>query len=154
MSAPPLYELVRYKAELERLADEGDEHVKDTLDLLEGDIRDKAINVGAFTRNIETAASAIREAGRAMLARADRLDRRADSIRNYLLFQCQAAGITKIEAPWFVLSVRKNPPAVVIDDEAQLPPEYVVQPPAPPPRPDKVAIGTDLKAGLAVPGAR
>ena len=157
MTGLPLYELVRYQSELERLADSGDvpaEQIADTLEALEGDIKEKAVQVAAFTRNLDAAASAIREAGRAMLARAERIERRADGIRNYLLFQCQVAGITKIEAPWFVLSVRKNPPSVVIDDEAQIPAEFIAPPPpAPPPRPDKAAIGKALKAGGSVPGA-
>jgi hypothetical protein len=152
----PLYELVRYRDELERLADSGElpaEQLRDTLDALEGDIREKAIAVAAFTRNLDSSATAIRAAGLAMLARAERLERRADGVRNYLLFHCQAAGITKIEAPWFTLAVRKNPPAVVIDNERELPAEFMVQPPAPPPRPDKTAIKAAIKAGADVPGA-
>jgi hypothetical protein len=152
----PLYELVRYQTELERLADSGEvppEEIKDTLEALDGDIKEKAVQVAAFTRNLDAAAAAIREAGRAMLARAERLERRADGVRNYLLFQCQVAGITKIEAPWFTLAVRKNPPAVVIDNERELPAEFMVQPPAPPPRPDKTAIKAAIKAGEDVPGA-
>ena len=151
----PLYELTRYQSELERLADSGEvppEEIADTLQALEGDIKEKAVQVAALTRNLDSAAEAIREAGLAMIARAERLERRADGIRNYLLFHLQVAGITKIEAPWFVVSVRKNPPSVVIEDEIQIPAEFMVQPPPPPPRPDKVAIGAKLKAGETVRG--
>ena len=157
MSIPPLYELVRYRDELERLSDSGEippEEIADTLALLEGDIREKAINVAGFTRNLEAAADVIKAAGRQMLARAERLERRAESVRNYLLFQCQAAGITKIEAPWFTIAVRKNPHSVVIDDVTQIPAEFMrPPPPPPPPAPDKSAINQALKAGDAVPGA-
>jgi len=153
----PLYELVRYQHELEVLADSGEvppEQIADTLEALDGDIREKAVQVAAFTRNLDASADAIREAGKAMLARADRIAKRAEAVRNYLLFQCQAAGITKIESPWFTLSVRRNPPSVVIDDEAAVPPEFIVQPPPPAPRPDKDAIKRKLKAGEDVPGCR
>lgn len=153
--ATPLYELVKYHHELELLADSGEvppEQIADTLEALEGDINEKAVNVAAFTRNLDASAAAIREAGKAMLARADRIEKRADGVRSYLLFQMQAAGITKIESPWFTLAVRKNPPAVVVDDEAQVPPEFIVTPPPPAPRPDKDAIKRALKAGTAVPG--
>lgn len=152
----PLYELVRHQHELQALADSGDipaEQIADTLDLIEGDIREKAIDVAAFSRNLDATAEAVRAAAKAMLARADRIEKRAESIRAYLLFQCQAAGVTKIESPWFTLSVRKNPPAVVIDDEASLPAEYIVQPPPPAPRPDRDRIRRDIKAGIDVPGA-
>ena len=155
--ATPLYEMVRYRSELERLADSGEvppEEIADTLEALEGDVRDKAVAVAAFTRNLDSSAEAIREAGLAMLARADRLERRADSVRNYLLFQMQCAQITKIESPWFVVSVRKNPPSVVIEDEILIPAELMVTPDPPPKRPNKMAIGNKLKAGEEVPGAR
>lgn len=155
--ATPLYELVRYQHELEALADSGEvpaEQIADTLEALDGDIQDKAIQVAAFTRNLEASATAIRDAGKAMLARADRIEKRAESVRAYLLFQMQATGITKVECPWFTLAVRKNPPAVAIDDEAAIPPEFVVQPPPPAPRPDRDAIKRALKAGADVPGCR
>jgi Siphovirus Gp157 len=153
----PLYELTRYQSELERLADSGEvppEEIKDTLEALEGDIKEKAVQVAAMTRNLDASAEAIREAGLAMLARADRLERRADSIRSYLLFHCQVAGITRIESPWFVVRVCKNPPSVVIDDEILIPAELMVTPDPPPKRPNKMAIGAKLKAGEDVPGAR
>jgi hypothetical protein len=153
----PLYELVRYQHELEMLADSGDvppEQIADTLEALEGDINEKAVNVAAFTRNLDASADAIREAGKAMLARADRIAKRADGVRAYLLFQMQAAGISKIECPWFTLAVRKNPPGVAVDDETAIPAEYIVQPPPPAPRPDKDAIKRALKDGQDVPGCR
>lgn len=151
----PLFELVRYQHELQILADSGEvppEQIADTLQALDGDIKDKAVQVAAFSKNLDATAQAVREAAKAMLARADRIEKRAESIRAYLLFQCQAAGISKIESPWFTLAVRKNPPSVVVDDEAVIPAEYIVQPPPPSPRPDKDAIKRALKAGTAVPG--
>jgi len=154
-AATPLYELVRYQHELQALADSGEippEQIVETLDLIAGDLQEKAIDVAAFSRNLDATAQAVREAAKAMLARADRIEKRAESIRSYLLFQCQAAGISKIESPWFTLAVRKNPPSVVIDDEAQIPPEYIVQPPPPAPRPDRDAIKRAIKAGTDVPG--
>jgi hypothetical protein len=153
--ATPLYELVRYQHELATLAESGDipaEQIADTLEALEGDLQEKAVNVAAFTRNLDATASAVREAAKAMLARAERIEKRAESIRAYLLFNMQASGITKVESPWFTLAIRKNPPSVVVDDDAQIPPEFIVQPPPPAPRPDKAAIGRALKAGTVVPG--
>jgi hypothetical protein len=152
-----LYEIVRHRAEFERLAESGEvdaQTVLDTLESLDGELNDKAIAVAQFSRNIEATAQAVREAGKAMLARADRLEKRADSIRNYMLFQLQFAGITKIECPWFTISIRKNPASVVIDDEKSVPAEYLVVPEPPPPRPDKKLIAAALKAGEDVPGAR
>ena len=154
--AAPLYELVNYRHELELLSDSGEippERIADTLEALEGDIKEKAVAVAAFTRNLDANADAVREAAKQMLSRADRIEKRAENIRAYLLFQMQAASISKIECPWFTLAVRKNPPSVVVDDEALIPPEFIVQPPPPSARPDKDAIKRDLRAGTEVPGA-
>ena len=152
-----LYEIVRHRAEFERLAESGEldpQTVIDTLESLDGELNDKAISVAQFSRNLDATAAAVREAGKAMLERAARLEKRAESIRNYMLLQLEFAGVSKIECPWFVIQVKRNPPAVVIDDEKALPPEYLVQPEPPAPRPDKKAIGAALKAGEDVPGAR
>jgi len=152
----PLYQLTHQLRELNELADSDDfpaEALRDTLDALEGDYQVKARNIGLLTRNIEASAEMIREAAKAMLSRADRLEKRSESIKAYLLYNCQASGITRIECPEFVIAVRKNPPAVIVDDESQIPAEYFVQPPAPPPRLDKVSLKKAIQAGTEVPGA-
>ena len=152
----PLYQLVNHQREFQLLAEEIDlapEVVRDTLEALEGDIQAKAYSVAAFSRNLDASAEAIRAAARRMLDRADRIEKRAEGVRQYLLFNMQAAGITRIEHPEFVLAVKKNPPAVVIDEDAELPPQYLKTPEPPPPRPDKAAIAKALKAGAVVPGA-
>lgn len=152
-----LYEIVRHRAEFERLAESGEidpQVIVDTLESLDGELNDKAISIAQFTRNLDATAQAVREAGKAMLERAARLEKRAQSIRDYMLFQLQFAQVTKIECPWFVIQVKKNPPAVVIDDEAAIPEAFKVQPEPPPPRPDKAKIRDALKAGEEVPGAR
>lgn len=152
-----LYEIVRHRAEFERLADQGDldpQLIIDTLESLDGELNDKAISIAQFTRNLDVTAQAVREAGKAMLERAARIEKRAESIRSYMLYQLQYAGVTKIECPWFTIAVKKNPPSVVIDDERAVPEAFKVAPEPPAPRPDKKAIGAALKAGEDVPGCR
>lgn len=154
----PLYQLTNNQREFQMLAEEIDlppEVVRDTLDSLAGDIKTKAISVAAFSRNLDASAEAIRAAARRMLDRADRIERRAEGVRNYLLFHLQAAGISRIdEHPEFVLAVKKNPPALSLDEDADLPAQYLKpQEPAPPQKPDKPAIVKALKAGEVVPGA-
>ena len=154
---PHLYEIVRHRAEFERLADSGELDplvIADTLESLDGELNDKAVTIAQFTRNLDATAQAVAEAGKAMLARAERIRKRADSIRAYLLFQLEFAQVSKIESPWFVISVRRNPPSVVIDDERDIPAEFITQPEPPAPRPDKGAIRDAIKAGRDVPGAR
>jgi len=156
MSSVALYELANQYQALRILADSGDlppEVIRDTLEGLTGDIQEKAVNVAKFTLDLEAGADAIEAAAKAMTERARRVRKRAESIRSYLLFNMQAAQITKVECPEFVLAVRKNPAAVVISDESQLPAEYLTQPEPPAPKPDKKAIKEALQAGREVPGA-
>lgn len=155
MSALTLYQLTGQYRELEALADSDDlppEVIRDTLEGLTGELEAKATNVAAFTRNLEASADMIEEAAKAMQARARRLRTRAESVKAYLLYNMQAAGIRKIESPEFTLAIRTNPPAVVIREDAEIPAEYMVQPEPPPPRPDKKRIGAALKAGVQIDG--
>lgn len=154
-----LYELVGQYRALEALESSDDlppEVIRDTLDGLEGQLQEKATNVGLFIRNLESTADAIDEAAVTMQARGTRLRARAKSLQDYLLFNMQAAGITKVESPYFTLAVKKNPPTVVIDSENMLPARFMRTPePLPPPKPapDKKAIADAIRAGEEVPGA-
>ena len=151
-----LYELARDYAELERLAEHGEldpKMVADTLEGLEGDIQAKTINVAKFIRNLRVIATAKRDAGKAMLAGADRLDKRADSLEQYVLANLQFIGLRKVESPELTVAIRLNPPSVTIDNEELIPALYWTQPEPPAPRVDKVHVKDDLKAGVEVPGA-
>jgi hypothetical protein len=133
------------------------EVLNDTLEGLGGELQLKANNIARFIANQDAYATAIEEASAAMTIRAKRLRARMDHLRTYLLNNLQASGITKIDTPELVVSVKKNPASVVIDDEKVIPPEFMVTPPpAPPPlpRPDKGAIRDAIKAGTDVPGCR
>lgn len=153
-----LYELTAQYRQLEALESSDDlppEVIRDTLDGLEGQLQEKATNVGLFIRNLESVADAIDEAAEKMRERGTRLRKRAQSLNDYLLFNMQASGITKVESPFFTLKVKTNPPTVVVDSESLIPAEYMTQPdplPPPPPRPDKKAIAAAFKDGAEVPG--
>jgi hypothetical protein len=153
-----LYELALQHRALEALESNEDlppDVIRDTLEGLEGELRDKAVSVAHFCRNLMSTADAIDEAAEAMRMRGERLRKRAQSLQDYLLFHMIGAGISKVESPYFVLKVKTNPPTVVIDSESLIPAEYMTQPeplPPPPPRPDKKAIAAAFKAGEEVPG--
>jgi hypothetical protein len=154
-----LYQLVEQYRSLEALDASEDlpaEVIQDTLEGLTGELTVKATNVAKFILNTEAMVEAIEQAADAMKERAQRIRRRSESIRNYLKINMQASGITKIEATEFVLSLKKNPPSVIVDDEAMIPDAFKVTPTPPPPpvpRPDKAAIKKAIQSGLAVAGA-
>lgn len=136
--------------ELEEL-DLPEEAVRDTLEGLQGELEQKAVNVAAFIRNLENTARGIKEAEQAMAKRRRTIENRVKAIKDYLLTNMVHTGIQKIESPLFVLGVRKNPPSVVVDDPESLPADYrreVISV-----QPDKTGIKNALKAGQLVPGA-
>lgn len=143
-----------YRAAALKLADLDlpPEVVADTLESLSGEVEAKAQNVAHMVRAFEADAAACKEWAKAAAYRAKAIESRAASLRDYLANCMQACGITKIEGPGITLSFRKSS-AVVVDEPALIPAQYMRTPEPPPPAPDKKAIGDAIKAGQEVPGA-
>ena len=125
--------------------------ISDTLEGLGGDLQEKAINVAKFFRNIESDADQIEIAAKQMLDRAKALRKKAEGLKHYLHSNMERAGITKIDCPWFVISIRNNPESVVIDDESEIPDDYLREIPAKY-EPDKKLIKSAIQDGYVVPG--
>jgi len=157
MNTVSLYQLAsEYRSDLERLADLDlpPETVADTLESLGGELQTKAQNVVAFLRNLETTAAAIKEAEGQMAARRKAIENRTASIKRYVLDTMQQNGIQKIDCPLFSISIAKNPPAVEVLDERQIPACYFITPPPPEPVLDKKVLAAVMKTGVDIPGAR
>lgn len=125
-----LYKLTDQYLELQHLADEDIplEAIADTLDGLQGEIELKATNVCAFTLNLEAFAAAARDAGKKLIDRAARIEKRAEAMREYVRSRLAAVGIKKVEGPEFTITRKANPPKVLIADGAKVPPEYLAPP--------------------------
>ena len=136
-----------YREAHERMESAGfdSQTIADTLDGISGDLEEKAIAVAKFARNLEAEADAISDAIKAMQARASATAHKAAGLRKYLMDAMVAAGVRKVSCPFFVVSVRETPASVVIDDALAIPARFLVQPEAPPPRPDKRAIAEAIK---------
>jgi hypothetical protein len=151
-----LFELAQeYRAlsELESSDDLPPEVIADTLEGLQGEFQDKAAAVAKFILSLEADAAAIKAVAEAQANRAARLQKRAESIRQYLLLQFLFAGFDKkIETPEIRIARRKNPEAVNVIDESLVPAEYWRQPPPPPKQLDKVAIKAAIDGGVKVEG--
>jgi len=137
---------------LDGSADIPPEVIRDTLEGLEGEIQDKAHSIACMVRNIEAEADAVAEAAKELAERSKRMQRRADEMKNYLLFQLQACGMTRLPFKEFTVAVRDNPESVRINDDAKIPAEFMVTPEPPPPAPDKKALKAALKTGAEIPG--
>jgi hypothetical protein len=127
----------------------------DTLDGIRGALEVKAVNVAAYSKHLEYHAQIIDIEMERLRKYRVTLERQADALRDYLHDQMVRAGITKIEAvegaPPFRLSIRKNPPRVVIDNEGEIQWEYkrsVTRVEI-----DKQMIKDAIRAGRSVPGA-
>jgi hypothetical protein len=134
-------------------ADLPPEVIADTLEGISAPLEEKATNVGCFIRNLEATAESIKVAEKQMAERRKAIEAKAEQVRRYLFDNMQRCGINKIESPYFSLTIKKNPPSVVIDDANAIPADYMATPPAPPPAPDKKLIAQAIKDGYTVPGA-
>lgn len=150
-----LYELAVQHQKLLSLDGSDDvpeEVIRDTLEGLEGEIQDKAHSIAKMIRNLEAESDAITAEAKALEQRSKRVARRADELRNYLLFQLQAVGMPSIRYAEFTVAVKDNPAAVIVNDDAEVPEQYMVQPEPPPPRPDKKALKKALESGAEIRG--
>lgn len=150
----PLYQLAtEYRALADRLHDLDlpDEVIADTLESESGDLMEKGTNVAKVFRNLEAMADQIKQAEKQMADRRKALEKRAERLKTYLHTNMEKAGISKIESPWFVISIKKNPASVVVDDESEIPDDYMREIPA---RfePDKAIIKSAIQEGYTVPG--
>lgn len=156
MTALTLYAMAgEFKEAADKLAelDLDEVTLKDTLESLSGDLEAKATNTIMLVRNLEATAEQIKAAEKQMAERRKAFENRAARIRQYVMDTMIFAGIQKIECPLFKIALRDNPASVVIDDEKQIPAQYMTDPVPPAPQPDKKLIAQAIKDGFEVAGA-
>lgn len=156
MSTLRLYEIAdTYLRALENLADVEDlpeQAIADTLEGLQGEFEDKAVNVGAYIRTVEAEASAIEEACKGMERRQRSLTRHAERLRVYVKTHMERTGLPKLKNHYLTLRIQNNPPSVVIENDGLVPEQFK--------RTETVTnllraeIARALKAGEKVTGAR
>jgi hypothetical protein len=149
-----LFELAaEYRAVSDKLHDLelDDQTISDTLEGIGGDLQEKSINVAKYFRNMESDADRIEEAAKQMLARAKAIRNRSASLKNYLFVNMERAGISKIESPWFVVSIKQNPESVQVDDETAIPKDYFKEIPVSY-QLDKALVKKAIKDGFTVQG--
>jgi len=146
----------QYLQDLQKLQDmDLDEQTfADTLESLSGDLEVKATNVAMFVRNLEASAESIKAAEKQMAERRKSIEAKAERIRNYLKDNMARTGITKIDCPYFALSLRNRPPAVEVINADEIPAQYFDIPEPPAPVLNKNRLKDDLKNGVIVEGAR
>lgn len=150
-----LYELVGKRLELQKkleVLNFDAECISDTLDGDSTELTAKIEDYGFVIRNLEAFGEAIKAEETRLSERRKAYEKRVANIKAWLLENMQACGITKIDCPVFSISVKTNPPKVIVDDEKAIPDRFLVVPDLPPPSPDKKAIAAAIKAGEVVAG--
>ncbi len=111
----------------------------------------KAIAIASYIKNLEAEREAIKQAKQQMAEREKRNKKREDELTGYLLSNMERRGITKVSCPYFNIKLKKCPPSVQIQDETQLPEEYIrtkIEK-----SPDKIKMLQEMKVGVIIPGA-
>lgn len=116
----------------------------DTLEGLDGEIKDKAINVALHIKNIRSDLSQLEAERDAFNARIKTAQSSLDFYENYLNNNLVKAGITEIKTDKVLIKYKKLP--AIVDVTGEVPAEF--QRVVPEKRePDKRAIGDALKSG-------
>jgi hypothetical protein len=142
------YEYLREQLQAEyQEADE--ESLRDTLEGLSSLPEALAAFVRSYLNDLAlVAALGLRIAQ--MQERMHRIEHRADRRRMTVGSVMERAEIKKLAEPDFTASLRAVPPALLVNDEAQIPGEFWKPQP---PKLDKRAVIAALTSGRAVPGA-
>lgn len=125
-----LYQLnENYKNLVEVLENAGDdanllELVSTALNEIEDNIKDKADNIVRFIRNLESDTVAIKEEEKRLAAMRKQKEKQVENLKSYLFGFTQKVEGKKIKGGIFTVSIKKNPPSVVVDDLEAIPEEY------------------------------
>lgn len=106
-----LYELGSEYQELLSLIDNGEipeEAIADTLEALQGELRDKIDNIACVIKNLKVEADAIKAEAKNLTERAKAKEKRADWLKKYLSATMQQSGIDKIETERNVIKFGKS----------------------------------------------
>jgi hypothetical protein len=121
------------------------EAIRDTLQAIEGEFEQKAIKVADVIHNIESDISQIDKEIKRLQARKKVVENRKESIRDFLINNMEACNISKISCPLFTITLVKGRDVVVVDDEDDLPDQYITVKTST--APDKAALLAALKEG-------
>lgn len=155
----PVFEAFELAAQYRHLAEllaerhDDEQVVADTLESISGPLDEQLENLAKMVRNLESARRGVEETMANLEVRHAALQRAAERGRKLILDLMQTAHRDRATTALFAIAVKKNPPVIVIDAPAELPPSYLTYHEPPPPTPNKKAIAAALKAGMPVPGA-
>lgn len=129
------------------------ETINDTLQSIEGAIEVKAENLAVFVKRLEGMADTFKAEEKRLQERRKAFENRVKHIKDYLQNNMEMAGISKINAGTFIITLQKNSRgSVIIEDEKKVPAKYLTIIPEQY-VPNKDAMENDLKNKIDIPGA-
>ena len=128
-----------------------DETIENTIEGLEGEVKDKAVNVALYIKTLEAEAAAIFEQEKILRDRRQSIVNKQESLHNYLFQHLSNCGIDNVNSPLVSIRIAKNPPSVGIIDAGLLDEKLLVKTISV--SPDKNAIKKILMSGEDCPGA-
>jgi len=144
----PLYQIAdNYRALLD--LDIPPEQIADTLELVQDEFEQKARSVGFVLETMDTNEAALSAHLDDVKKRLEAIKSRKQRLKDYLKANMEATGISKIESPYFTISLQKSPESVVIDNENTIPDDYFETKRAV----SKSLVKKALQDGYIVPGA-
>lgn len=123
----------------------------DTFEALEGLFNDKCENICKVLKNIEAEAAACKAEADRLLARKKIFENDSARLADFMHTQMKKAGIKKIDGTLFTILSRQGTEVVIIDDEDEIPDDFVETEVVT--KVDKKKVMAALKAGTDVPGA-
>lgn len=146
-----LYELTADFDKLMELEEE-DDITTALVEIVAGEIEQKAENVCKFIKMLDTTAEQFKTEEERIRGARKALENRAERVREYMKQALLNANIDKVNAGTFKVSIGLSPGSVAIDDLASIPPRFLTIIPEQY-QPDKAAIKLAIKSGEDVPGA-
>jgi hypothetical protein len=129
-----------------------DQAISDTLESLQGEIKEKALAVAAYLQNIKAESVAMKEAEGRIAARRKAIDNKVAKMEDYLRFEMPKANLSKLTTPEFCVTVGKPGKTVDIIDVELIDDEYLTTKITI--MADKKSIKKALDAGREVKGAQ
>jgi Siphovirus Gp157. len=149
-----LYDLTNDWQQVYDMEDLDAETWADTLESIEGEIKDKAVNIGYVIKNLEADELALAAEIKRLQDKKKAVFKKKQGLKDYLQNSMLAIGIDKIKSAVFNIRFQKNPQSLKFENEEQFMKNefydnyFIPQPP----KLDKKQMLEDLKNGAVIEG--
>lgn len=151
----PLYEYTNEYQKVIDLIEECDEITPEIMDMLESvstDAKSKAVNVGAYIKNLEAMSKSMDDAMNQMQLRQFKVEAKIENMKNYLKYNMESMKLKELNTPEFDIRIRYNNYSLHIEDPSMLPDEYFKEKVTK--SIDKQQMIKDLKNDMLISGAK